>query len=47
MGRKRQGKKRDTDVECLFCAGQFTELVVLGHFQDTKKSKKLWVQVVK
>lgn len=50
-GKKKTGrKKKDIDIECLFCAGQLTELVVFGHFQDTKKKdtkKKLWVQVVK
>lgn len=35
------------DTECLFCARQLAELVVFGHFEDTKKSRKLWAQVVK
>ena len=33
---KDRKKKKNTDTECLFYAGQFTELVVFGHFQNTK-----------
>lgn len=35
-GKKKREKKKDTDTECLFYAGQFTELVIFGHFQNTK-----------
>lgn len=36
-GKKKTGKKKkNADTECLFYAGQFTELVVFGHFQNTK-----------